>query len=606
MLNLRLARPVLIALAACAVNIFVQGSALADDAQENKALKEQMRQMMQRMDALQKQVEALSRQQAATPPPAVVTAPPPVTVVPPPVVAKAPEKAPAEPMFDKFIKGFYGTLDASVDGSTKGMDGMTAYHYGGTQVNGVYPQTGVKGTPFGPVNWQPSIATNTATLGWRGSHGIPGFEDTKFIVQIEANVALTAEPGVTTSYTAQTAGTRGGIGSGTTYLGFQSPSWGALKLGHGSTPYQNSSRRLDPFAGMVGDMPTIMANTGGDNRVEFNAAMDHAIWYESPKYGPVSFDLFFSPGQNRTADSDLNVAGGSSNCSGNNVPGSGNLLLACDDGGFDNAYSVDLKFETEHLYLMAAYELHKHVNRNSDGIGSNAPGYANIINQGDPNAGGGGPLSQYLNWNQFNFVASAYGATGSCTTAPSSATYYCVNATPEFQGDIGDEAAFHVGGQYVFDFGLTVNAIWERMTRKIPAALEFQNERQRNGAWFAVTQTLTPKDNLNLGWAHAGRTPGDPAGQHNYNPNNFNDQANMFTFAYKHQLDKQLYWYANIAETINSGNAHYDLGAGSHGIKTDCHDGTTTPIIDYTSAGNTTWGGCKPKAISLGVNYKFQ
>ena len=49
MLNLRLARPMLIALAACAANIFVQGSALADDAQENKALKEQMRQMMQRM-----------------------------------------------------------------------------------------------------------------------------------------------------------------------------------------------------------------------------------------------------------------------------------------------------------------------------------------------------------------------------------------------------------------------------------------------------------------------------------------------------------------------------------------------------------------------------
>ena len=54
MLNLRLARPMLIALAACAANFLVQGSALADDAQENKALKEQMRQMMQRMDALQK------------------------------------------------------------------------------------------------------------------------------------------------------------------------------------------------------------------------------------------------------------------------------------------------------------------------------------------------------------------------------------------------------------------------------------------------------------------------------------------------------------------------------------------------------------------------
>jgi predicted porin len=604
MLNLRLARPMLIALAACAANFLVQGSALADDAQENKALKEQMRQMMQRMDALQKQVEALSKQQAATPPPPVVTAPPPPPAPPPPLVAKK-EAPPAEPKFEAFLKGFYGTLDASVDYSTKGMDNMIAYHYAGAPVNGVYPTAGVKGTPYGNVGWQPAIATNAATLGWRGSHAIPGWDDTKFVIQIEANVGLTDSPGITTGYTAQTAGTRGGIGSGTTYLGFASPTWGALKIGHGTSPYGNSSRRLDPFAGMVGDMNVIMSNTGGDNRVEFVTAMDHSIWYESPKWGGVSFDAFFSPGQNRTADANLNLAGGSSNCSGGNVPGSGNLLLTCDDGGFDNAYSVDLKFEFEHLYLMAAYELHKHVNRNSDGIGSNSPGYANMLNEGDPAAGGGGPLTQYLNWGLFDQVATAYGATGSCTTAPSSTTYYCVNATPEFQNDIADEAAYHVGGQYAFNFGLTVNAIYERMTRKLPEALEFQNERQRFGTWLALTQALTPKDSLNLGWAHAGRTPGDPAGQHNYNPNNSDDTANMYSLAYKHSLDKSLYWYVDVAETVNNGNAHYDLGAGGHGIKTDCHDGTTTQIIDYTSAGNTTWGGCHPKAVSMGVNYKF-
>ena len=78
---------------------------------------------------------------------------------------------------------------------------------------------------------------------------------------------------------------------------------------------------------MVGDMNTIMSNTGGDNRVEFVTAMDHSIWYESPKFGGFSFDAFFSPGQNRTADANLNLAGGSSNCTGGNVPGSGNLLL---------------------------------------------------------------------------------------------------------------------------------------------------------------------------------------------------------------------------------------------------------------------------------------
>src|SRR5271168_4894147 len=112
MLNLRLARPMLIALAACAANFLVQGSALADDAQENQALKEQMRQMMQRMDALQKQVEALQKQQATAPPvvtaaPAAPPAAPPAAAPAGPTVAKAP---PPEPAFEKFAKGFYGTL----------------------------------------------------------------------------------------------------------------------------------------------------------------------------------------------------------------------------------------------------------------------------------------------------------------------------------------------------------------------------------------------------------------------------------------------------------------------------------------------------------------
>jgi predicted porin len=594
----------LVALAACAASVAFNGVVFADDAQ-TQALKEQMRIMQQQMQEMQKQLEALSKQQAA-PPAAAPTGPPATGAAP--SVAKAKE-APSEPLFDKFIKAFYGTLDVSVDDSTKGMDGMVAYHYGGTPVNGIYPLGAMKGAPgnvpFGNVGYQPSIASNASTLGWRGSHAIPGFDNTKFVIQIEAQVALTDSPGVTTGYTAQTAGVRGGIGSGTTFVGLSGKDWGSLKIGHGSTPYANSTRRLDPFAGMAGAMNTIVSNSGGDNRVEFNSAMDHSIWYESPKYHGFSYDLFFSPGQNRTADSDLNLAGGSSNCSGGNVPGSGNLPLACDDGGFDNAYSVDLKFETEQLYLTAAYELHKHVNRNSDGIGSNSPGYANIMNEGDPSAGGGGPLSQYLNWDLYNFVGSAYGATGSCATAPSNATYYCLNATPEFVGDIGDEAAFKVGAQYVFDFGLTVNGLYERMTRQLPSALEFQNERQRNSYWVALTQDLGPKDNLNLGWAHATRTPGDPGGQHNYNPNSTDNHADMYTFAWKHKFDKQLYWYVNLAETINHGNAHYDLGAGSHGIKTDCHDGTTSPIIDYTSAGNTTWGGCRPKSASVGLNYKF-
>jgi len=446
------------------------------------------------------------------------------------------------------------------------------------------------------VGYQPDISTNKSGIGWRGGHKIPGTESS-FIVQVEANIGITAAPGVKTSYTAQTAGVSGTLGMGTTFVGFSGKDWGAVKIGSTSAPYAKSTDRMNPFSGMIGDYAAVMGNTGGDNRVEFGTSLEHSIWYESPKMDGFSFDFLFSPGQNRTPDNVI-ASAGSSNCNGGNVPGSGNLLLRCDDGGFDNAFSLAFKFETKELYVTAAYELHKNVNRNSDGIGSNAVQYGNLFALGD----GGSP---YLDWASYDAVGAAYGATGSCATAPSSATYYCANATPGFLQDIGDEAAYKVGVQYIFDFGLTASAIVERMTRKIPAALDFQNERQRNGTWLALTQDLDDQSNISFGWAHAGKTPGDPGGQHNYNGASTNDTADMFTLAYKRKLDKSLYWYVNAAETVNHGNAHYDLGAGSHGVKTDCHDGTTTPIIDYTSNGNTTWGGCKPIGLSVGVNYKF-
>ena len=516
-----------------------------------------------------------------------------------------PEKSATEKALEALVKGFYGTIDVSVDESSKGMGGLVAYgNYtctGTTQAsNGVCVNPSIKGpgstipgqgngaTPFGRVGYQPAFSTNASGLGWRGTHDIPG-TDTQFLIQIEANVAITSSPGLSTSYTAQSNGTSGAIGLGTTYVGFGGKDWGAIKLGHGPTPYKKSTDRLDPFAGMVGDMPVIMGNTGGDNRVEFNAVMDHAIWYESPKYSGFSYDLLFSPGQNRTADSNLNLSGGSSNCTGGNYPGSGNLPNACDDGGFDDAFSASFKFETKQLYLVAAAELHRNVNRNSDGIGSNSPVYNNVMWLGP----GTVSTSPYIDTAGYNYILAAFPGFG------------VDGGTPEFKGDIANEAAYKVGAQYILDMGLTVSAIFERMTRNVPAALQFQNERQRNGWWLAFTQALSDTDNVNFGWAHAGKTPGDPAGQHNYNPNSTNDTADMFTLAYKHKLDKQLYWYADIAETFNHGNAHYDLGGGGHGIKTDCHDGTTTPLIDYSSSGNTTWGGCKPRALSVGVNYKF-
>jgi hypothetical protein len=177
--------------------------------------------------------------------------------------------------------------------------------------------------------------------------------------------------------------------------------------------------------------------------------------------------------------------------------------------------------------------------------------------------------------------------------------------TPPFATDVADEWAIKGGLQYTFDFGLSLSGIYEYLHRSVPPDLEFQNERQRMGTWFAASYDLSPRDNVSAGWAHAGATPGDPGGQHNYNPESTGDQANMYTVAYKHHFDKNLYGYLDWAETINDGNAHYDIGAGGRGVTTDCHDGTNTLFNDYSSAGPTTWGGCHPVAISAGLNYKF-
>jgi len=598
MVNLRLARPMLMALTACAANFLVQGSALADDAQENKALKEQMRQMLQRMDALQKQVDALSNKPA--PPPAVVAAPP---AAPPAAVGPATAKqAPAEPAFEKFAKGFYGTLDVSTDYSTKGESELGAFHY--ACVDPANPalgcaQNGQKIGPVGRVGWQADLSTNKSVLGYRGSHLIPGTK-TEFIYQIEAQPAITSAPGASTGYTAQSNVTKAGIGYGDSFVGVSNNDWGKLKFGTTYTPYKKSTDRMNPFSGMLGDYAVIMGNSGGDNRVEFGTRIDHSVWYESPKFGGVfSFDALFSPGQNRTPYNTAQSSG-SPDCAGGNVPGSGNLPLACADGAFDNAWSFDLKFESGPIYVTAAYEIHQGVNRGSDGIGSNSPFYGtlfNVNNTVDPASGAvlasvcttASPIIDCGDYNTFSAEFPAAAAVGS----------------PGLIGDVVNETAFKVGVQYTFSFGLALSGIYEELHRNLPADLQWQNERQRNGFWFAGTYDLTAKDNFSIGWGHAGATPGDPGGQHNYNPNSLDNHANLYTAALKHRFDKNLYWYFDVADTVNHGNAHYDLGAGGRGVTTDCHDGTTQAFTDYSSAGPTTWGGCHEIGVSTGLHYTF-
>ena len=532
-----------------------------------------MRILQQRIDDLGKQLKQMQEEQAKT----------------------SKTVSTVDKAWSTFIKGFFGTLDVSTDYTTKGESDLIAYHFGSAPNGGPpYPNKGPKSPPgpFGRVSWMGMMSSNGSNVGYRGSHKI-GTSNVDFIYQVSTSIDMAAAPGLNNTWTKSSNTVQGAIGLGDTFIGLRNKEWGQVRFGEMYTPYKTSTDRLNPFAGLLGNYSVVMGNTGGDNRIEFGTRMDHVVTYMSPTWSGFSFDASYSFGQNPDPYNNITPLG-SPDCAGSNNPGSGNLFLNCDDGGFNYSYGGDLKFETGGLYLVAAYELHSKVNRSSDGIGSNNPFYGALPGAG--NFCGGPNNSPLLDCNTFLAYAAEF---------PQAATFSSPPYNPQF--DSADEWAAKLGGQYRFGFGLTVSYLWEEMKRKLIQAMQFQNERQRNGQWLAVEYEFpTGSDRIAAGWAHAGATPGDPGGQHNYNPNLVGqNQANMYTFAYWHKFDKQLTWYFDFAETLNDGNAHFDIGAGGHGIKTDCHDATHTPFIDYTSAGPTTWGGCHEIGVSTGLNFKF-
>jgi predicted porin len=584
MLKSKLAKPMLVALAACAASVTFNGAVFADDDAQTQALKDQMRVMQQQMQQLQQQIDALSKKQAAQ---AAAPQGPPPSEAP----GAAPKMTPLETKFDNFLKGFYGTLDVSLDATTKGIYNPVAYPWGyasgapGSPYVIVGPQ---KAGPYGNVGWIGMMSSNGSSVGYRGSHKI-GDSDINFIYQVSTSIDMAAAPGLQNTWTKSSNTVQGAIGLGDTFIGLQNHSLGRLRFGEMYMPYKTSTDRFNPFGSGLGNYAVIMGNTGGDNRVEFGTRADHVIAYTSPTWGGFSFDAAWAIGQQIDNNSDLTPLG-SVDCAGSNNPGSGNLFLNCDDGGYASAYSGDLKFEMNGLYLVAAYELHEKVNRSSDGIGANSPLYLYYFSQGPK-----GPNAYLLDWADYEAYAAEYPG-----AAAAGSPGYNTNV------DVVNEWAMKFGVQYTFDFGLSLSYLYEDMHRELPPEMEFQNERQRNGMWVSAQQSLFDgRSIIAVGWAHAGRSVGDPGGQHNYNPNSTDDHANMYTGEYWYKFDRQLSWYFDWAETINSGNAHYDIGAGGHGIKTDCHDATHIVFVDYSSAGPTTWGGCHDEGVSTGLSYRF-
>ncbi len=131
-----------------------------------------------------------------------------------------------------------------------------------------------------------------------------------------------------------------------------------MKIGKNDTPYKTITADFDPLGETPGDYNSIMGNTGGDNRTEFDARMPHALWYESPDIMGLRVNALWSPGQNRFVD-DIGYAIGEPVCAGGNAG-------PCNDGSFGDAYSVAAEWKGYGAKVIFSYEMHLKTNRTGD------------------------------------------------------------------------------------------------------------------------------------------------------------------------------------------------------------------------------------------------
>jgi len=223
--------------------------------------------------------------------------------------------------------------------------------------------------PVGQLRWLPDVASNLSRFGVRGYYDLSGREY-QAVFQLEAQVDVAATPGSKpngsndTINPANTAVTSA-IGTRNSYVGISTP-FGALKLGKNDTPYKSVTADFDFLADTPADYNSIMGNTGGDNRTEFDARLPHAVWYESPNVFGFRLNAIWSPGQNRFEDN-IGYATGENACAGGNAG-------PCNDGSFGDAYGFSVDWSGLGLKLILSHEMHRKTNRTGDA----APGTTNV------------------------------------------------------------------------------------------------------------------------------------------------------------------------------------------------------------------------------------
>jgi predicted porin len=512
---------------ACSLALGSMGVAHADELSDMKA----------KLDALQKQIQELKDQMGAVQKKQEQA--PPAAAAAPAAPAGGVSMKPGNDLTFKVGGGevtIYGHADVSLDYQT---NGMSDFINGGQRVTG-------------HNSWMPDVSSNLSYFGIRGNRSVS--DDLKGLFQFETEVAYAATPGASDQATDGTA-QKFSLGSRNSFVGLQSSTYGAIKLGKTDTPYKTSTARLDPFANTPGDYNAIIGNSGGDNRTEFDLRLPHSIWYESPAFNGFNGALLVSPGQNRSTDSGL-YAQGEPDCAGGNstagLNGPGGQPGVCNDGSFTSAYSLALSYTSGPLYVTLAYELHRNVNRTGD---ETVPGTVGVR----------------------------------------------------------DESAYKIGVQYAFPTNTTVNFELERLKRD--AITDALDERTHTASWLAVTQSLTPNDDVNIGWAKAWKTPGQPdqgvqdAGGNAATPGPSDNGANLLDVGYKHRfLDKRTTTYVTYSRLINQHWAHYSLGAGGHGLPTRNYVGDKfvggCQNIPSANCGPP-FAGNTAEAFSVGVTYDF-
>jgi predicted porin len=460
---------------------------------------------------------------------------------PGPTIGGIPVKAgPLGPLIDNTTVTLYGSLDVSADVFNPS----------------VYDQ----GTKLG-------VASNISSFGIRVRHNLApyGWDGMAVVAQLESQVDIASFPTE-----------RAAFGTRDSFLGVEGP-WGAIKAGKTDTPYKKATAAMDPFSRTLGDYNSIMGNTGGDNRAEFDFRVAHAIWYESPIFNGFQFSALISPGQNFAKDNSdfaygdlFQCTGSAARASGSNFPNSSGALPGniggngCTDGSYGNAYSAALTYKNGPFTALAAYELHEQVNRHGDD----------------------------------GLEPALFGT-------PFFAQVFLADGSPVLTGTHNEWAA-KVGGGYRFNDGLgdvQLNAFYEWLRREVTAIEQPFNERSRDGVFASATQFIG-KWALSASYAHAFKTPGNPAMLSVNNAvlapmatlqgNLFDDSASQYAVGARYYFNDWASWYV-VGSQINQGpGAHYCLGASGHGYQVCSRDQF-----------NNTIGGATIRAATTGMTFNF-